>query len=80
MYGTDTPLPGKLTPRYGSTARIHQLANAASGRDLQWFFDVYMYQNDLPELVVTPGRQYLDHALEDGKEHPLPDAGRSARG
>lgn len=72
VYGTDTPLPGKLTPRYGSTAEFIKLANAASGRDLQWFFDVYMYQKDLPDLVVTPVGNTLTMHWKTEKNTPFP--------
>ena len=48
------------------------LANAASGRDLQWFFDVYMYQKDLPELVVTPVGNTLTMHWKTEKNTPFP--------
>ncbi|WP_426115402.1 M1 family metallopeptidase [Massilia sp. PWRC2] len=53
VYGTATPVPGALRPRYGSTTEFIKLVNQASGRDLNWFFDVYMYQKDLPELLTS---------------------------
>jgi aminopeptidase N len=72
VYGTDTPLPGKLTPRYGSTTEFIKLVNQASGRDLNWFFNVYMYQKELPELVVTPVGTTLTLRWKTEKNTPFP--------
>ncbi|WP_426192043.1 M1 family metallopeptidase [Massilia sp. DWR3-1-1] len=72
VYGTDTPLPGTLVPRYGSTTEFIALVNAASGRDLKWFFDVYMYQAALPELVVTPVGASLTLRWKTEKNTPFP--------
>ena len=72
VYGTDTPLPGKLTPRYGSTTEFIALANAASGQNLKWFFDVYMYQKDLPELVITPVGTTVTLRWKTEKNTPFP--------
>lgn len=72
VYGTDTPLPGKLTPRYGSTTEFIDLANAASGQNLKWFFDVYMYQKDLPELVITPVGTTVALRWKTEKNTPFP--------
>lgn len=74
VYGSDHPLPGKMTPRYGSTAEFIKLASAASGRDLAWFFKVYMYQKDLPELVATPaaGSLKLQWKTENNLPFPMP--------
>ena len=72
VYGTATPLPGKLTPRYGSTVEFIKLVNAASGRDLGWFFDVYMYQKDLPELVTTTAGDSVTLRWKTEKNTPFP--------
>ncbi len=74
VYGTDHPQPGKLAPRYGSTPEFVNLASQASGQDLQWFFDVYMYQKDLPELLATPAgdRLSLRWKTENNKPFPMP--------
>jgi aminopeptidase N len=72
VYGTDTPRPGTLAPRYGSTTEFIALVNAASGRDLKWFFDVYMYQAALPELVVTPVGTSLTLRWKTEKNTPFP--------
>ena len=53
VYGRTDPAPGNFEPRYGTTGDFIQAVNAATGRDYGWFFDVYVYSADLPELVVT---------------------------
>jgi aminopeptidase N len=74
VYGTDQPRPGALTPRYGSTREFIALVNEASGRDLGWFFDVYMYQAELPELVATraDGKLNLSWKIQGDKPFPMP--------
>ena len=74
VYGTEQPLPGKLAPRYGSTREFITFVNQASGRDLNWFFDVYMYQAELPELLATRagGKLDLSWKTQGGKPFPMP--------
>ena len=74
VYGSNTPQPGRLQPRYGSTREFIELVNQASGQDLGWFFDVYMYQKDLPELVATPvgGTLTLRWKVPGDKPFPMP--------
>jgi aminopeptidase N len=74
VYGTEQPAPGKIQTRYGTTREFIGFVNAASGRDLNWFFDVYMYQAELPELIATPagGKLALRWKTQDGKPFPMP--------
>jgi aminopeptidase N len=74
VYGTEQPLAGKLAPRYGTTREFIGFVNQASGRDLNWFFDVYMYQAELPELIATPagGKLALRWKTAGDKPFPMP--------
>ena len=74
VYGTDTPKPGNFAPRFGTTKEFIANVNKAAGRDLSWFFDVYLYQAALPELVATRHGDRLDLAWKtaDGKPFPMP--------
>jgi aminopeptidase N len=72
VYGTDKPLPGQMHPRYGSTTEFITLVNQASGRDLGWFFKVYMYQKELPELVATPVGNTLTLQWKTAGNVPFP--------
>jgi aminopeptidase N len=74
VYGTEQPQAGKLAPRYGSTREFIGFVNETSGRDLGWFFDVYMYQAELPELLATRagGKLNLSWKTQDNKPFPMP--------
>ncbi|MBW0145492.1 M1 family metallopeptidase [Sphingomicrobium clamense] len=52
VYGRPDPQPGNFKPRFGTSAEFQQFAEEESGRDLDWFFDVYLYGAALPELVT----------------------------
>lgn len=74
VYGSATPTPGNFQPRWSSTREFVQFANEASGRDLNWFFDAYLYHAALPELVEERNNDKikLTWKLRDGGAFPLP--------
>ncbi|MYM26225.1 M1 family peptidase [Duganella sp. FT135W] len=74
VYGTATPVPGNFQPRWSSTKEFIQFVNEASGRDLQWFFDAYLYHAALPELVEerSADKLKLTWKLKDGGAFPMP--------
>ncbi|MBD8529145.1 MULTISPECIES: M1 family metallopeptidase [unclassified Massilia] len=72
VYGTDTPRPGSFAPRYGTTAEFIAIAKRASGRDLDWFFQAYLYQAALPELQATKNGNTLQLAWKTEKNTPFP--------
>jgi aminopeptidase N len=74
VYGTEQPQPGKLEPRYGSTRDFIEIVDRLAGRDLGWFFDVYLYQAQLPELLATRegGQLRLDWKTQGGAAFPMP--------
>ncbi|MEH3105213.1 MAG: M1 family metallopeptidase [Sphingomonas phyllosphaerae] len=53
VYGRRDPTPGNFAPRYGSTREFETIVREESGRDLSWFFDTYLRDRALPELVTT---------------------------
>lgn len=53
VYGRPDPAPGNFQPRFATTAEFEALAARHAGRPLGWFFDVYLRQAALPELVET---------------------------
>ena len=53
VYGRPDPKPGNFSPRFVTTAEFETLMSAAAGRDLGWFYDVYLRSAALPELVET---------------------------
>ncbi|MYM76148.1 M1 family peptidase [Duganella sp. FT134W] len=74
VYGTATPTPGNFQPRWSSTREFVQFSNEASGRDLNWFFDAYLYHAALPELVEERNGDQLTlrWKLKDGGAFPMP--------
>jgi aminopeptidase N len=74
VYGTETPRPGNFQPRYASSKEFIAIVKEVSGRDLSWFFDAYLYQAALPELVAErrEGKLHLSWKLKNGGPFPMP--------
>ncbi len=72
VYGTEHPVPGNFSPRYGTTAEYIDIVNTVSGRDMNWFFDVYLKQAALPDLTVTRDGQQLHLAWVVPGKGPFP--------
>jgi len=72
VYGTPDPRPGNVAPRYATTPDFIAIAQRASGRDLDWFFRVYMYQAALPELKALRRGDTLDLAWKTPADTPFP--------
>ncbi|TFW17905.1 M1 family metallopeptidase [Duganella callida] len=74
VYGSTAPTPGHFQPRWSSTKEFIHFTNEASGRDLQWFFDAYLYHAALPELIEerSDNQLKLTWKLKDGGRFPMP--------
>lgn len=74
VYGRPDPRPGNFKPRFSSTPEFETLMNEAAGRDLSWFFDVYLREAALPELIETRagGKLTLSWKTPKGAPFPLP--------
>jgi len=94
VYGRDDPKPGNFTPQFGTTPKYISLVNSVTGKDYQWFFDVYLYRAALPKLVTqrdgetvtftwqTPDNLPFPMPLDvrvDGKEMTLPMTGNTGQ-
>lgn len=51
VYGRPDPKPGNFLPRLANTREFETAVAQESGRDLGWFFDVYLRQAALPDLI-----------------------------
>jgi aminopeptidase N len=60
--------------RFSDTEEIRAIAERVAGRDLGWFFEVYLRRSELPELVVERGehRLSLSWAVVDELPFPMP--------
>jgi aminopeptidase N len=72
VYGRPDPKPGNFKPRNATTRDFLADVNAASGRDLGWFFDVYLFQAALPELVETRDDSGLTLRWKVAGDKPFP--------
>lgn len=74
VYGRPDPLPGNFKPRFTSTPEFVALVAQVTGKDYGWFFDVYLREAALPELVETREHDRLTLAWKAprGKPFPLP--------
>ncbi|GGF67506.1 M1 family metallopeptidase [Alteromonas lipolytica] len=51
LYGTANPMPGQFSTLYRNTGDFINIVNKQTGQDLNWFFNVYLYQPELPEIL-----------------------------
>ncbi len=72
VYGRPDPRPGNFTPRFASTPDFIKIVNDVTGRDMQWFFDVYLYQAPLPELVEARQGDTLTLRWKVANDKPFP--------
>jgi aminopeptidase N len=74
VYSRPDPRPGNFHPRYGTTPEFIANAERASGRDLGWFFDAYLYNAALPELRMARDgdRVRLNWVTPSGRPFPMP--------
>ena len=70
VYDTPDPKPGHFTPHYASAHDFIDIVNKVTGRDLSWFFNVYLYQAALPALDEQ--RQGNTLSLRWRTPHDLP--------
>lgn len=74
VYGRPDPRPGNFTPRFSSAAEYRAIVNRVTGADYGWFFDVYLNEAALPDLVETRegGRLTLVWKTPRNKPFPMP--------
>ncbi|MDB5705673.1 MAG: family peptidase [Sphingomonas bacterium] len=74
VYGRLDPKPGNFSPRFGSTTEYEGFVKQVTGKDYGWFFDVYLRQAALPELVETRdgGTLTLTWKAPAGLPFPMP--------
>lgn len=74
VYGRLDPKPGNFQPRFGSSREYEGFVRQVTGKDYGWFFDVYLRQAALPELVERRSGNTLSLAWDvpGGGAFPLP--------
>lgn len=74
VYGRPDPKPGNFSPRYANTDDYVAIVDKVTGRDMKWFFDVYLRDAKLPRLEQKQHGDTLTlHWItEHGKPFPMP--------
>ncbi len=74
VYGRLDPRPGNFQPRYATTLEYERLVRRVTGKDFGWFFDVYLRQAALPELIEVrqANRLTLRWQVPGGRPFPMP--------
>ena len=72
VYGRPDPKSGNFKPRFTTTDEFQALMNAAAGRDLGWFYDVYLRSAALPDLIQTREGERLTLEWKTPAGHPFP--------
>lgn len=74
VYGTSDPKPGMFKPRFSNTNEFIQIVNKTTGMNYQWFFDVYLYQAELPVLLQKrePSKLILSWKTPEDLTFPMP--------
>jgi aminopeptidase N len=71
-YGRPDPRPGNFVPQFGTTQKYLEIINRVTGKDHTWFFDVYLYQAGLPEVIVTRANGTIHFRWEVPGNLPFP--------
>ena len=72
VYGRPDPKPGNFKPRFSSAKEYRAIVNQVTGSNYGWFFDVYLDEAPLPELVETRTGNQLSLAWKTPKNKPFP--------
>ena len=72
VYGRPDPRPGNFRPRFASTAEFEAIVARVTGRDHRWFFDAYVRQAALPELVERRDGDRLTLTWKAAGPFPMP--------
>jgi aminopeptidase N len=72
VYGRPDPKPGNFTPHYATTRDYIDIVNQVTGRDLNWFFDVYLREASLPKLETRQEGKTLTLHWQVPHDKPFP--------
>ena len=76
VYGRSDPKPGNFAPRFLTSAGYQAIVRQVTGKDYGWFFDVYLRQSGLPDLISErQGNMLSLHwVAPGGRVFPMPVA------
>ena len=72
VYGRTDPKPGNFAPRFASSSEYQGFVKQVTGEDYGWFFDVYLRQAALPELIEARRGGILTLTWKTPHDVPFP--------
>jgi aminopeptidase N len=72
IYGRPDPLPGNFKPRFATTDEYVGIVDQVTGKPMGWFFDVYLREAALPELIETREGEKLTLRWKAPHDRPFP--------
>jgi aminopeptidase N len=72
VYGRSDPRPGNFAPQFRTTEDFVRIVNEVTGEDLSWFFDVYLFQAELPVLEQNRAGNRITLSWKTPQELPFP--------
>ena len=72
VYGRIDPKPGNFTPRFSNSREFERFVAQVTGKDYGWFFDIYLRQAGLPELIETRAGSMLALRWKTPGDLPFP--------
>ena len=72
VYGRPDPAPGNFKPVYRTTPELIAEVKTVTGNDYQWFFDIYLYQAALPQLIQNRDGDTLTLRWKVPGDRPFP--------
>ncbi|WP_018981574.1 M1 family metallopeptidase [Salinimonas chungwhensis] len=74
VYGTVSPRPGTFSPLQRNTRDFIKIMNKHHGKSLDWFFDIYLFEADLPRLNIarSDSSLTLSWTVPQTKAFPMP--------
>jgi aminopeptidase N len=72
VYGRVDPAPGNFTPVFRTTPEFIAYVKQVTGKDYGWFFDVYLYQAELPKLIEKRSDDKLTLRWDAPGDKPFP--------
>ncbi|MHC1479926.1 M1 family metallopeptidase [Frateuria aurantia] len=72
VYGRPDPKPGNFSSRYADTRDFIKIVDQVTGKSMDWFFQVYLYQAALPQLEVQRHGGQVSLAWHTGNNTPFP--------
>ena len=72
LYGRPDPKPGNFSGHFATTEDFIDIVNRVTGKDLRWFFQVYLYRAVLPQLVAERDGNILRLLWRTPDDLPFP--------